>query len=263
MTTLHDKKILTMPKRFLLFFVSSLICAMPISVKAVSGTSIPFAPGEKLSYKAYWGVIPAGHAVLEILPMAHIYGVMTYHFAMTTETNSIVDLLYKIRERQDSYTDIDTRRTIYYTKRNRGNHSRDVNVHFDWQKMTATYANFGEALEPVAILPGTCDPLALFYLIRIHDLEEGSVLELPVSDGKKCMVVKATVVSRETIVVAGVSYDTFRVAPEMEFPDGVVTKHNTSQMEIWFTADDRKLPVKISSNVGVSTFVFELTSSSR
>ena len=251
----------TMTRRLLPLLIASFLCAMPMVTGAASGTSIPFVPGERLTYLAHWEGVPAGHAVLEVLPMAHMNGLQTYHFAMTTETNAIVDFFYKIRQRQDSYTDLGIPRTIHYTKKNTGKHPRDVIVHFDWQKMTATYASFGEALEPVTILPGTCDPLALFFLIRLHDLKERSILELPVSDGKKCMVIRATVVTRETIVVAGTAYDTFRVVPDLERLDSVVAKHNDPQLKIWFTADDRKLPVKIRSKVGVGTFVFELMSS--
>jgi hypothetical protein len=99
----------------------------------------------EMVYRALWGVIPAGEAVIEVLPDVTIDGVKAHHFAMTTTTNSKVDVFYKVRERQDSYADIQMTRTLQYRKKSAGNHPRDVVVLFDWKNRTATYASFGNA----------------------------------------------------------------------------------------------------------------------
>ena len=105
---------------------------------------------------------PRGEAVIEVLPSVAVDGARTHHFAMTTTTNSQVDVFYKVRERQDSYTDIPLTRTLQYRKKSTGNHPRDVVVTYDWKNRTATYASFGNAEKPVELLPGSFDPLALF-----------------------------------------------------------------------------------------------------
>ena len=120
--------------------------------------ALPFRQGERLVYRALWGFIPAGEAVIEVLPDAGVEGVRAHHFAMTTTTNSRIDLFYKIRERQDSYADIAMTRTLQYRKKSTGDHPRDVIVTYDWKNRTATYASFGNAEKPVEILPGTFDP---------------------------------------------------------------------------------------------------------
>ncbi len=101
-------------------------------------------------------------------------------------------MFYKVRERQDSYTDIPMTRTLQYRKKSTGNHPRDVVVTFDWKNRTATYASFGNAEKPVEILPGCFDPLALFFVIRTHRLKLGDVIEIPITDGKKCITVRAS-----------------------------------------------------------------------
>ena len=222
--------------------------------------ALPFSVGERMVFRATWGPVPAGEAVIEVLPAVTIDGIPAHHFAMTTTTNSQVDLFYRIRERQDSYTDIPMTRTLQYRKKSTGNHPRDVIVTYDWLNRTATYASFGHAEKPVEILPGSFDPLALFFVIRTHRLKEGDVIEIPVTDGKKSIAVKATVVGRETLTIDGKIYDTFIVVPDMERLQGVVGKKGDPALKIWFTADERQVPVKIQSKVAVGSFVFELIS---
>jgi len=229
---------------------------------AAATGALPFSAGERLVYRAMWGFIPAGEAVIEVLPDAAVDGSRARHFAMTTATNSRVDLFYKIRERQDSFTDVAMTRTLQYRKKSTGDHPRDVIVTYDWKNRTATYASFGNAERPVAILPGSFDPLAIFFVIRTHRLRPGDVHEIPVTDGKKCIAVKATVAGRETVTIDGKVYDTFLVVPDMERLQGVVPRQDDPSLKIWFTADERQLPVKIQSRVAIGSFVFELVSAS-
>lgn len=219
---------------------------------------IPFHQGEKLTFRAQWGFLPAGDATLEVLPSDIINGVPSYHFAMITKTNKYIDLFYKIRERQDSYIDKDLTHSILYTKRSEGRHPRDVVVNFDWEKKEVSYSSFGEKIDPVSILSGTFDPLSLFYVIRLHELKEGQVIELPVTDGKKCINVKAKVSKRETIILTGKQYDTFLVEPDLETIGDIGKKTDGDNLKIWFTANEKKLPVRMKSKVGIGSFIFEL-----
>jgi Protein of unknown function (DUF3108) len=244
----------------LLVVILAVSFAPPDHEAVAEGAS--FRTGEKFTYRASWGMIPAGEAVIEVLPFKVYNGIKTYHFMMETKTNAALDLIYKIRERQDSYPDIQMSRTLYYTKKSTGEHPRDVVVTFDWVKMEATYSSFGQAEIPVSIRAGTFDPLALFFVIRLHPLKEGGVLEIPVTDGKKLIATKASVALREKVVIDGTSYDTYLIIPEMERLDRVFGKEKEPDMKIWYTADERKMPVKIQTRVTVGSFVFELISAS-
>jgi hypothetical protein len=223
-----------------------------------SDKKVPFYPGERLTYRARWGVLPAGEVTLMVLPRETIAGIETYHFAMITETNNAVDLLYKIRERQDSYIDTNITHSILYKKKTESKHPRDIIVNFNWEKQEASYANFGEKKAPIRIMPGTFDPLALFFILRLHDFKENSVIEIPVTDGNMNIGVKATVTKREIIEVDENKYDTFAVTPDMERLEDIVKKNDEPQLKIWFTADDKKIPVRIRSKVGIVSFIFEL-----
>ena len=252
-----------MPKR-LLWIIMIFLCGLFVfagyrdSIAAVK--ALPFRSGERMVYRAMWGGIPAGEAVIEVLPAVTIDGARTHHFAMTMTTNSRVEMFYKLRERQDSFTDIPLTRTLQYRKKSAGNHPRDVVVTYDWNNRTATYASFGNAEKPVEILPGSFDPLALFFVIRTHRLNPGEVIEIPITDGKKCIAVRATVAGRETLTIDGKVYDTYLVIPDMERLQGVVSRKGEPSLKIWFSADEEQVPVRIQSKVAVGSFVLELVS---
>ena len=220
----------------------------------------PFHPGEKLTYRAKWGPITAGELKMEVLPMDTIDGIKAYHFAMITKTSSTIDHIYKVRERQDSYCDIGMTHSILYKKVSEGEHPRDVIVNFYWKTLEATRSNFGEKMAPVHIVPGTFDIVSLYYVIRLKDIKENSLIEIPISEGDNNIMVKASVAEREMIKIDEKTYDTFKVIPDMEKLESqqVVKKGDVPELIIWFTADDKRIPVKIQSKVKVGYFVFEL-----
>jgi hypothetical protein len=221
---------------------------------------IPFYPGERLTYEGKWGIIPAGEITLEVLPKETINGVDAYHFSMITKTNATVDLLYKIRERQDSYVDADMTRSVLYEKRTESKHPRDIVINFDWEKLEATYTNFGKKADPIPILPGSFDPLALFFILRLQDLTESSVIEIPITDGNMNIMVKATIGKKKLIEIKGKMYNSVEVTPDMERLENIVKKSENPQLRIWFSTDEKRIPLKIQSKVGIVSFIFEFES---
>jgi len=56
------------------------------------------------------------------------------------------------------------------------------------------------------------------------------------------------------------TYDTFLIEPEIEHVGGVFEKSKNAKIQVWVTADRRRMPVKIKSKVVVGSFVGELVS---
>ena len=224
---------------------------------------VPFYPGEKLTFQIKWAFIPAGEVIFEILPFQTIKGIKSYHFVLTAKTYELTDIFYKVRDRIDAYTDTEMTHSILYKKRKTGKSKRDIVVDFNWEKREVQYSNFGEKIKPVSLLPGSFDPLSVFYAFRLHDLKENIKLETPVTDGKKCVIGTARVLKREKIEVAGGIYDTYLIEPDLKHIGGVFKKSKNANLLIWVTADKRRIPVKIKSKVAVGSFVGELTSVER
>jgi len=248
--------------RVLFFLFALLILSLPAGAE---DREIPFSSGEKLIFHVRWGFIPAGEAVLEIHPITTVNNIPSYHFSFTARTSKLADIFYKVRDRIDSYTDHAMTRSLLYTKQEKGKRNRRITVNFDWKENKAFYTETrGKQVRkensPVSILPGSFDPLSVFYAFRLLELEEGLVFQCPVTDGKKCVMGKMTVIKRENITVGGISYDTFLVEPDLEHLGGVFDKKKDSKLQIWVTADGSSVPVRIESEVAVGSFVAELVS---
>ena len=235
-------------------------CCLPTDIQAYR-QDFPFQPGEKLKYVLKWGVIPAGEAELQVLPLKTPRGVKVYHFVLTAESNSFVDIFYKVRDRIDAYANLDMSRTILYTKRQReGRHKRNVVVKFDWEKNQAQYSNFDKKEKPISLKPGSFDPLSGFYYARLLDFKENSEINIPVTDGKKNVILRVQIVGKERVKLSSGTYDTYLLEPELKDIGGVFKKSKDAKIQVWITADERKIPIRIKSKVVVGSFVGELVS---
>ena len=248
-------------RKWVFCIVMAFITTLGLSeaIRATENT-FPFAPGEKLTVHVRWGVIKAAEAVFEVLPIEVVDGSKAYHFVMTAKTTRFVDLFYKLRDRIDAYADVEMTHSILYRKQKRARKKKDIVIDFNWDKNEAQYSESGEKKEPISILPGSFDPLSVFYAFRLHDLQENAQIERPVTDGKKCVIGRANVLKREKVEVAGKIYDTYLVEPDLQHIKGVFEKSKRAKLQIWFTADELRLPVKIRSKVTVGSFVGELVS---
>lgn len=239
----------------------ALIVPVSFGKSIITNRPAPFRPGERLTFQLKWSFIPVGETILEVLPIESINGVPAYHFVMLVKTYDFVDLFYKVRDRVDAYTDTAMTHSILYVKKQQeGSTKRDIVVNFDWEKMEAQYSNFGKKRESIAVLPGSFDPLSVFYAFRLQNLKENLEIQTPVTDGKKSVIGKAKVIRREGLKLVSGTYDTYLVEPDIEHIGGVFEKSRDAKLSIWVTADERRIPVKITSKVIVGSFVAELVS---
>jgi hypothetical protein len=213
-----------------------------------------FFPGEKLRFRLKWGLIPAGEALLEVLPIEIIDGIETYHFVMTARTNAFIDVFYKYRSRIDAFADTGMTRSIMYRKIVEARKKiKEVVVNFDWEKQEVR-----KSLIPV--LPGSFDPLSVFYYSRSIPLNENTHIQRPVSDGKKCVMGEAKVDRREKVRLASGTYDTYLIEPSLKHLEGVFEKSKKAKIQLWVTNDQRRIPVKLKSKIVIGSFTGELIS---
>jgi hypothetical protein len=227
-------------------------------------TPIPtqsFRPGERLTFVLKWTIIPAGEAVLEVLPQEHMAGIDANHFVLTARSNAFVDAFYMVRDRIDAWADATMQRSLLYRKKqHEGSTRRDIIVSFDWEDMTVQYINRGQSREPIPITAGTFDPLSIFYWSRSANLAVGGRIQRSVTDGKQHVLGMADVVRRERVKVPAGTFDTFLIEPDLAHVGGVFEKSPDAKIQLWVSADHRRLPVKLKSKVIVGSFSGELVS---
>lgn len=213
---------------------------------------------EKMTFEIRWGLIKAGHATLEFFTDVNFEGTPVNHYLYTAKTSSFVDLFYKVRDRIESYTDPGLTHSILYNKTHRGKSKKNVKVTFDLEEDSAQCTINGNSIEPIPIPPDTFDPLSVFYVFRNKLSDDEKDLEIKLTDGKKCTTALTKIVKRERIKVAGKTYNTILVIPEIEGVRGVFKKSKNARLKIWVTDDSRRIPVRIKSKVAVGSFVADL-----
>jgi len=226
---------------------------------AVSGL-VPFEAGEKLFFEVSWGIIPAGKAVLQVAEVSFKDGSSGYHFSAEASTYPLIDLIYKVRDRVDSFTDKGLKGSLLYRVEKAGRRKKLSEVTFDWTNLKAQYREGPKAREPIDIRPGSLDPLSIFYAFRLQRLSEGIKLSSPVTDGKRCVTGNVKVLRKEMISVPAGSFETYLVEPDLKHVRGIFEKSPGARLFVWVTADGHAIPVRIKSKVIVGSFVAELVS---
>lgn len=98
------------------------------------------------------------------------------------------------------------------------------------------------------------DPISLIYRLRMLDLSLGKVHEFEVIADGKLYAVAARVVRREVIETPAGRFSTVVVEPEM-LRGGVA---RDERLLIWYSDDERRLPVRIRTEIAVGAITATL-----
>ncbi len=247
-------------RRTSFFSLAPLLCLFLFATPAF-GKPIPFQVGERLEYSLKWGFFPVGSATLEVLPMIRDANETFYVLSFRVRTNSFADKIYKVRTHVESVVSSDFSRSVRYSKKqSEGSTKREIEVNFDYQDLKSCYQVKGGAPIVLEIPPRVFDPLAIAYLFRLEELSPGKVRSLPTCDGKRLRDIAVRTGEREKISVPAGKFYAFSTIPEMKNLSGVFKKSPDGILKVWYSDDEKKIPVKISSKVIVGSFTANLES---
>lgn len=248
---------MNMKIRFLV--LAMIVCAALYAVPASAGIKVPFGPGEKLTYEIHWTFIHAGDAVLEVLPDTEMGGEPARHFKATAKTRPWVDSIYKVRDYIDAWTNKDVTYSLRYVKdQNEGTYHKKVDLIFDKQTNQSERWVRGELKHTLDQPAEVFDPLSTLFAFRKQILYKTMRFGANVSDGKKTVVGEAYVEGTDTIETPMGDISCFRVRLDVKHLSGVFKKSPDAELLVWFSADARRIPVKVRSKVKVGHFTLEL-----
>lgn len=221
--------------------------------------ALPFPPGEKLTYEIRWSIFPVGTATIEYLGPVELDSKQAYKIVLSARTNSFADGFFKVRNYNASWVDPEFTKPLHYVKlQHEGDEHREVVVTFDWDTNTAQYSDFGNKRDPIDVEPGSWDPLSIVYFVRTLDLSQVEHISVPTTDGKKNMMTEIAVRGVESLKTGAGRFETILVEPDTKDLGGVFKKSKDAGISIWFTNDERQIPVRMSSSVAVGSFIAEL-----
>jgi hypothetical protein len=182
------------------------------------------------------------------------------HVTVLTVSAGVVNALYKVQDRFESFFDPSTFCSQRVSKHSEeGSHSHQTELHFDYARKQSVFdeknLKTGEQKHVENDLPGcVTDVISGFYYLRSLPLQPGNTFTFPVNDGNKTTEVMARVEAREQIKVPAGTFQTVRVKAEaISGPlQGKGTVWN------WFTDDANHTPVQMRSKLGWGTLLFRL-----
>jgi len=247
---------------FLLFFIFLFPAWWIAQAKTITDSSnFPFVLGERLEYDMKWGFFPVGSAVMEVLAQNPEFKNGPKVIRFEVKTNSFADTFYKVRTTITSTMDpLFTRSLRYEKSQHEGSRHREIRVNFDYEKLQAHYQLHGEEERTIPLPGPVVDPLSIAYFFRLHPLLPGAESRLPTCDGKRVREVLVRAGKRELISLEMGKVGAIPVTPAMENLGGIFNKSPKGLLQVWYSDDDRRVPVRVSSKVIVGSFTATLKS---
>ncbi|HEX6047083.1 MAG TPA: DUF3108 domain-containing protein [Pyrinomonadaceae bacterium] len=236
-----------------IFTILFLAFLFPVAAQngAHSFSQAPYRVGERLTYNISFSSFPtAAHAEFEVVSRGVHFGREAIELRGHVETTGVVNVaLFAINNDYATYIDPET-----------GLPFRSQETARDAMKSTDSSHDFSqpagnEAIPPqVSALAGTFDFLSAFYRARALPLHDGAEYDLSIRDQGVTYQVEIKVVGRETVRTNVGSFDT--IVTQVK-----ASNSRFSNVRIYYTDDERHVPVLFTAKVSSGRLTAELAAS--
>jgi hypothetical protein len=223
----------------------------------------PFETGEKGLYRAHWnGLFSVATAEITVTPTL-TDGKKVYFVKVEAKSSKVLDLIWKMRDTITSTFEAKAFAPSRFTFRQREN-SKVIDTEALYSESAKKWAvNRQERGEKDKIYEfdsqNTLDPITTVYLARSIDFKVGDRLYFKVFGGKYQYLLELRVDRKEPVTTpSGKSVEAYKIIPYIQniTKDGYASRFN--EATIWISADERRLPIKMSSKIYVGSIYLEL-----
>ena len=230
--------------------------APQVSELAPPRAGFSFPDRQTLTYSVDWRVFSAGIAVI------HFEGDGPHeHISATASTSGAINMIFHVDDRFQSTFDRQKGCSSEFDKQTvEGRRQISANLKLDYEQgrayMDQKNQVNGQTKHEESGLAGCVSDLltGIFYASALP-IEIGHSFVLPVFDAQHVIPVTMKVEAREEIKTTLGTFKTIRVHPTADA--GVVK--NRGDIWIWYTDDDRHLPVQMRARLFWGTITFRLT----
>ncbi|HEX6159864.1 MAG TPA: DUF3108 domain-containing protein [Thermoanaerobaculia bacterium] len=229
-------------------FLLAVVLAATQLVNPPAPVQQTFRNGETLDYTVTWMRISGGTARMTISSPNE----ETYRLTSVAKSGAAFSRFVKVRDEIESTVSRENFTTLKYVKRldEKGE-----------KKVETTTVEDGVAtrkrkkIKTVRVPTPVYDPLSVMYHLRTLDLTVGAKHELTLVADAKLYNVHVNVRRKEKIQTPAGLFDTVMVEPTME--SGGVEREE--RLFIWYTDDERRIPVRIRTEVKIGAITATLT----
>jgi hypothetical protein len=197
-----------------------------------------YSRGETLDYTLAWMKVTGGTARMTISPS----GDSLYRITSVARSTGGISRLFKVRDEIETTVARSDFSTIQYVKRldERGDKMVETTTIEDG---VATRKR--KKIKKIPVSRPIFDPISVIYYFRTLELAPGKSYELNLISDGKLYTVHAHVLRRETVQTPAGTFNTLLVEPQM-VSAGV---QREERLFIWYSDDERHLPVRIRTEV--------------
>jgi len=212
---------------------------------------------QTLSYMVDWRVFPAGMATFHEEADGD-----TQRITVTADSTGAVNLIYRVSDRFQSSFNRRTGCSMEFSKQTiegRRQVNSDLKFNYAQNKALLEEKNLVSGIskhQEAQIPPCVTDLLSAIFYAASQPLQVGQSFQVPVHDAMKTIPVTMKVEGKESVRTPSGTYQTVRVQPTADA--GVVK--NRGNIWIWYTDDDRHMPVQMRARLFWGTITFQLAS---
>ena len=228
--------------------------AAPALRAPVPGFSFPAK--QTLSYAVDWRVFPAGVVSFHQEADGNMQRV-----SVTADTVGAVNLLFRVSDRFQSSFNRETGCSEGFSKQlieGRRQVNSDLKFNYAQSKAVFTEKNLISGIrkhQEVAIPSCVTDSLSAIFYAASQPMTVGHSFQFPLADAMRTIPVTMRVEGHEEVKTPAGTFQTLRVEPTADA--GVVK--NRGNIWIWYTDDERHLPVQMRARLLWGTITFRLT----
>jgi len=240
----------------------------PESVPVYQPKILPFEAGEKEVYRASWnGMISVATAEVRTVPKI-VDGKKVFQVRVNAQTSKVLDLIWKMRDTITSTFDAKGLSPLRYTFNQKEN-SRVINTDARLDPITKRWAVNRQQVGKRAKIwefesQNTLDPITAVYLARSVDFKVGDRLYFKIFGGRYQYLLELFVEKKEPVTLeSGKTVEAFRVIPRIQnlTKNGYASRLNDAT--VWLSADERRVPIKLSSRIVFGSVQLELIEDKR
>jgi len=247
----------------------AIAAGIAVAMAGATGQTAPSAPAlippragfsfpakQTLTYAVDWRVFPAGTTVMRLQQDGDEERV-----SATGDTLGAINLIYRVSDRFQSSFNRRTGCSAGFAKQlqeGRRQVSTDLKFDYGQGKALLNEKNLVKGTskhQEAPVGPCVTDLLSAIFYPAALTLTPGDSFHVPVADAMHTVAVTMKVEARETVRTPLGTYKTVRVQPTADA--GVVKARGN--IWIWYTDDDRHVPVQMRARLFWGTITFQLT----
>ena len=214
-------------------------------------TDFKIREGEKLKFSIRWLGMEVGTVEAMMKGIEKIRGRDAYHIVVYARSNSLIDLVYPVRDEHHTYIDTEHVHSLRYEKiLKEGRYRADEVMEFDQEHHKAAYySRKNGSRKQMLTLKNVQDEISSAYWFRTQPLKVGETVHIPAMANEKNWDLEVQILQKDQVDIKGLgTFEAFQLEPSATFR-GIFIRR--AKIRGWVSADEKRLPLMMKTKIPV------------